>query len=95
MRPAAPSNPARAHAGIVYTITDVVELHKWMADRLDAHPLFERLTEAELEADPIVPLLYESTEEGKKVVRNKAAGQNHGDGDVRCACYRRRTGSHP
>jgi tRNA (guanine-N7-)-methyltransferase len=39
--------------------------------------------------DPIVPKLYESTEEGKKVYRNKAAGENHGDGDVRLAIYRR------
>jgi len=32
------------------------------------------MSEAETEADPIVPKLYDSTEEGKKVYRNKAAG---------------------
>ena len=40
-------------------------------------------------ADPIVDKLYESTEEGQKVVRNKKAGQNHGDGDVRVALFRK------
>eukprot|EP00730_Choanoeca_flexa_P005935 TRINITY_DN12055_c0_g1_i1.p2 TRINITY_DN12055_c0_g1~~TRINITY_DN12055_c0_g1_i1.p2 ORF type:complete len:265 (+),score=57.91 TRINITY_DN12055_c0_g1_i1:4036-4830(+) len=75
--------------GIIYTITDVVAMHEWMAQALERHPLFERLEEAELRADPIVPKLYESTEEGKKVYRNKAAGENHGDGDVRLAIYRR------
>ena len=39
-----------------------------------------------------MPKLYESTEEGKKVYRNKAAGQNHGDGDVRLAVFRRIAG---
>lgn len=47
------------------------------------------MSELETEADPIVPKLYDSTEEGKKVYRNKAAGQNHGDGDVRVALFRR------
>ena len=39
--------------------------------------------------DPVVEKLYTSTEEGKKVFRNKAAGCNHGDGDVRVAVFRR------
>jgi hypothetical protein len=38
----------RVAQGILYTITDVVDLHMWMAGHLDAHPLFERLTDAEL-----------------------------------------------
>lgn len=75
--------------GIVYTITDVVALHEWMVSHLTEHPLFERLTDAEVSADPVVEKLYESTEEGKKVARNKVAGQNHGDGDVRVALFRR------
>ena len=37
-----------------------------------------------------MPKLYQSTEEGKKVYRNKARGENHGDGDVRLAVFRRR-----
>lgn len=82
-----------AEGGLIYTITDVVDMHKWMAAHLEAHPLFERLAEEELvglilsllpsptlfiilhciilslpqSSDPIVPKLYESTEEGKKV----------------------------
>jgi tRNA (guanine-N7-)-methyltransferase len=75
--------------GIVYTITDVVDLHEWMVSHFADHPLFERLPDAEVSADPVVAKLYESTEEGKKVARNKVAGQNHGDGDVRVALFRR------
>lgn len=76
--------------GLVYTITDVVDMHHWMVDALEKHPLFERVSDEDLSADAVVPLLYNSTEEGKKVFRNKLSGQNHGDGDVRLAVYRRR-----
>ena len=75
--------------GIVYTITDVVAMHEWMVQHLEDHPLFERVSDAAVTADPVVARMYESTEEGKKVARNKAAGQNHGDGDVRVALFRR------
>eukprot|EP00049_Salpingoeca_infusionum_P013111 m.245154 g.245154 ORF g.245154 m.245154 type:complete len:273 (+) comp15360_c4_seq1:2156-2974(+) len=75
--------------GIVYTITDVVAMHEWMASALQDHPLFERVTEEELATDPIVPKLYQSTEEGKKVYRNKERGEDHGDGDIRLAVFRR------
>ncbi|XP_055843840.1 tRNA (guanine-N(7)-)-methyltransferase [Episyrphus balteatus] len=57
--------------GLVYTITDVEDLHKWMVSHLEGHPLFERLTEEETKLDPITPKLYQSSEEGAKVVRNK------------------------
>eukprot|EP00729_Bicosta_minor_P004519 gene4519-5830_t len=83
-----------AVGGIVYTITDVIGLHTWMVKYLEEHPLFVRMSEAETEADPIVPKLYDSTEEGKKVYRNKAAGQDHGDGDVRVALFRRIANPH-
>ncbi|EGD76805.1 tRNA (guanine-N(7)-)-methyltransferase [Salpingoeca rosetta] len=76
--------------GLVYTITDVIAMNEWMVSHLSAHPLFERVTQEELEQDPIVPKLYQSTEEGKKVYRNKARGENHGDGEVRVAVFRRR-----
>lgn len=42
-------------------------MHEWMVAALENHPLFVRVSEEELLADPIVPLLYQSTEEGKKV----------------------------
>ncbi|XP_021906336.1 tRNA (guanine-N(7)-)-methyltransferase [Carica papaya] len=56
--------------GIIYTITDVEELGDWMKARLEGHPMFEALTEEELEADPITKLLSSATEEGQKVARN-------------------------
>jgi len=44
-----------------------------MVMHLAQHPLFKRLTQEELDEDVVVPKLYESSEEGKKVTRN------HGD----------------
>lgn len=40
-------------------------------ERLEAHPLFERVSEEELEEDVAAGLLFEGTEEGQKVARNK------------------------
>lgn len=59
-----------AVGGILYTITDVEELGVWMKTTLDAHPLFEPLTDEELAKDVCVPLLTNATEEGQKVERN-------------------------
>ncbi|KAH7935908.1 hypothetical protein HPB52_014961 [Rhipicephalus sanguineus] len=56
--------------GLLYTITDVKELHDWMVSHLAEHPLFERVPEEDLKTDVVVEKLYESTEEGKKVTRN-------------------------
>lgn len=56
--------------GIIYTMTDVEELGDWMKSCLENHPMFEALTEEELEADPCVKLLSSATEEGQKVARN-------------------------
>ncbi|KAI3657826.1 hypothetical protein MP638_001664 [Amoeboaphelidium occidentale] len=67
--------------GILYTVTDVEDLHKWMVKHLDEHALFERITEG-LEDDPLVPLVLKSSEEGNKVERLK--------GDIKyLAVYRR------
>lgn len=60
-----------AEDAIVYTITDVVELHRWIVKHFEEHPLFEEVTKQDMETDPIVEKLYESTEEGQKVTRNK------------------------
>ncbi|CAL1266812.1 unnamed protein product [Larinioides sclopetarius] len=57
--------------GIVYTITDVKELSEWMVKHLDAHPLFQRIPEEESAKDPVIDKLFESSEEAKKVSRNK------------------------
>ena len=67
--------------GIVYTITDVPDLHEWMVQHFDAHPSFERLSLEEQEADPLVHVMRTETEEGKKVERN--------NGQKLVALYRR------
>lgn len=65
----------------MYTITDVHDLHLWMVKHIDASPSFRRLTDSEVLADPVVPYVTASTEEGKKVERNS--------GDKHLAVYRR------
>ncbi|XP_051153092.1 tRNA (guanine-N(7)-)-methyltransferase [Leptopilina boulardi] len=60
-----------AEGAIVYTMTDVKDLHEWMVLHFEKHPLFERIPDNQLADDPIVEKLYESTEEGQKVTRNK------------------------
>jgi len=68
--------------GIVYTITDVEDLHVWMCEKFDGHAGFERLTEEEEQKDELVGVMRTETEEGKKVERNK--------GKKFVACWRRR-----
>lgn len=67
--------------GIIYTITDVEDLHNWMVKHLDEHPLFERLSKEWEDQDKCVEIMYNSTEEGQKVTRNK--------GSKWVACYKR------
>ena len=67
--------------GVVYTITDVPDLHEWMVQHFEAHPLFERVGEEEQEADPCTAIMRTETEEGKKVERHK--------GGKHVALYRR------
>lgn len=70
--------------GIIYTITDVKDLHEWMRTHLAAFPLFEAVDEESLRAEgkgPIIDAVYTSTEEGKKVERN--------GGEKWLACFRR------
>ncbi|RYG44538.1 tRNA (guanosine(46)-N7)-methyltransferase TrmB [archaeon] len=57
--------------GILYTITDVRDLHNWMVAHCKAHPMFERIPDELAEADPCVPVMRTYTEEGQKVARNK------------------------
>ncbi|MED6242641.1 tRNA (guanine-N(7)-)-methyltransferase B [Ataeniobius toweri] len=56
--------------GLVYTITDVEEVHLWMVKHFSEHPLFARVPDEELVDDIIVGRLSSCTEEGKKVQRN-------------------------
>ncbi|AFR93026.2 tRNA (guanine-N(7)-)-methyltransferase [Cryptococcus neoformans C23] len=68
--------------GILYTVTDVKDLHEWMAHHLHAHPLFEYIPTETLSDDPILEAARTATEEGQKVERNK--------GDKWVACFRRK-----
>jgi len=55
--------------GIAYTATDVEDLHKWMVQHFESQPLFERIPEEQLKEDPVIPVILNETEEGKKVQR--------------------------
>ncbi len=57
--------------GVLYTVTDVEELGTWMSNKLIAHRCFQRLTASELEHDPIIAIITNQTEEGRKVQRNE------------------------
>ena len=67
--------------GIIYTITDVEDLHNWMVSHFDKHPSFERLSKEAEDSDQCVKIMMEETEEAKKVGRN--GGQKF------VACFRR------
>lgn len=67
--------------GIIYTITDVEDLHNWMVTHLEQHPLFERLSKEWEAQDKCVEIMYNATEEGQKVERNK--------GSKFVACFKR------
>ncbi|KAE8745837.1 hypothetical protein FOCC_FOCC007356 [Frankliniella occidentalis] len=62
-----------AENAIVYTVTDVEDLHIWMRDHFQEHPLFEPITEEEKLSDPVIEKLFSSTEEGQKVDRNSGS----------------------
>ena len=47
-----------------------IDAHAYVQAKLDEHPLFERISDKELEADPAADLLTSATEEGQKVARN-------------------------
>ncbi|XP_073984320.1 tRNA (guanine-N(7)-)-methyltransferase isoform X2 [Rhodnius prolixus] len=59
-----------SEGGLVYTVTDVEDLHKWMVKHFTEHPLFDQVLEKELEGDPVKNVLLDCSEEGKKVTRN-------------------------
>ncbi|PHH51124.1 tRNA (guanine-N(7)-)-methyltransferase [Ceratocystis fimbriata CBS 114723] len=56
--------------GIIYTITDVEDLHIWMVEHLEAHPAFERVGKEEEDADEYAKTMRTATEESMKVDRN-------------------------
>lgn len=70
--------------GIIYTITDVKDLHEWMVTYLNASPLLASVAEDTLRSEgkgPILDAVITSTEEGKKVQRN--------GGEKWLACFKR------
>ncbi|KAI5449307.1 tRNA (guanine-N(7)-)-methyltransferase (tRNA(m7G46)-methyltransferase) [Naganishia albida] len=73
-----------APGGILYTVTDVKDLHDWMMHHLNLHPLFEYIPTEQLLAadDPVLRSAMTSTEEGIKVERNK--------GSKWAGCFRRK-----
>jgi tRNA (guanine-N7-)-methyltransferase len=60
-----------AIGGKAYTITDVKELADWMYKHFKEHPLFEEVPASEMDNDPVIPLVRDSTEEGKKVAKER------------------------
>lgn len=56
---------------MVYTVTDVKDLHEWMVQHLSAHPNFERLSLEEESSDILHDKLLNISEEAQKVERNK------------------------
>ena len=54
--------------GVVYIATDVEELYHWMVSHFTTFPLFEQVTDND--ADPIISLSDQCTEEGNKVQRS-------------------------
>lgn len=69
--------------GILYTVTDVEDLHNWMMHHLNKHPLFEYIPTQELldANDPVLAASMTATEEGQKVARN--------GGSKWAGCFRR------
>jgi tRNA (guanine-N7-)-methyltransferase len=60
-----------APGGMLYTITDVPELAEWMKAKLEAHPMFDSVSDEELANDPAAQYLPEASEEAQKVARNE------------------------
>jgi len=58
-----------AEGALLYTITDVLDLYEWTVLHLSNHPLFERVPLESLSTDPCIGLIYDSTEEARKVTR--------------------------
>ena len=56
--------------GIIYTITDVEDLHLWTKFHCEKHPCFEQVTSTTILAeDSCIQLMQTETEESKKVDR--------------------------
>ena len=56
--------------GILYSITDVKDLHIWHRTILNQNPCFSEISIDELEKDPFLQFM-KNTDEARKVIRNK------------------------
>ncbi len=54
-------------------ISDVKDLYDWEAEHLEMHPLFERVSDEETQADPCIRFMREGTDEAKKVIKNEGS----------------------
>jgi len=61
--------------GFIYTITDVQELGEWMASSFEEEIVpqgyFERVSQEELDNDPIIPFIMNSSEDGQRTSEQK------------------------
>lgn len=53
--------------GLLYHATDVKELHEWMDQACEEHPLFVRVPREEVADDPCIEAVTSETEESKRV----------------------------
>jgi len=67
--------------GLIYSCTDVKDLHEWMHQCFLLHPLFEELPKEEVEKDPVALLVRDRTDEATKVEKK--------GGDKFLSVYRR------
>jgi len=72
--------------GRIYTNTDVYDLHVWMAECMERHPLFERIPDNDLKEDICFKTMFTATEEGQKVTRQ---GGHNKEGQKWPAVFRR------
>lgn len=68
--------------GKIYTVTDVEDLHNWQVEKIEEHPMFERVSDEEDASDPCVAAMRSGTDEAQKVIRN--------EGNIWHAVFRKR-----
>lgn len=59
------------NGGKLYCITDVKDLHDWHVKHLEEHSLFRKISDEEMKTDICYKEMFNKTEEGQKVERNK------------------------
>lgn len=57
--------------GFIYAVSDEKELGDWMRTCLENHPLFVKLTNEEIQNDPFVPFVRDSSEDAQRTERQK------------------------